>query len=440
MVEIDALPKSTTMAYAGVRTIAALFVVASTWSSALAAPNENKPVDYTGHRLVSVTPVTSAQVELLSTLADKLQLDVWQESTAVNVSALLRLRPDVVEEFEVDITRAGLTLTTRCTNLQEAIDDERRSMRFATYSTTPLRFQRYLKYAEFANALKQYAKKYDHVSYLSIGRSYEGRNIMAAHIKIKEDLPIVFLECGIHAREWISPSACLYIIDQLATGYEKDEGISQLLSKYEWRIHPIVNPDGYDYTHAAERLWRKTRSRSRFSDRCRGADANRNFDVGRFCRTRGSSSPCQDTYCGDFAFSEPESRAIRDALWAIQGRTEYYFSVHNFGQLWMFPYGYTDAPAPDYDLLMSISLRAKEAIKKVQGTAYTVGPISKTIYQVSGSSVDWAYEAMKVTKSFALELQPSWYRFQGSLGFLLPAEEIYPVVQETWAGIREAVA
>ncbi|KAL3238896.1 hypothetical protein MRX96_021916 [Rhipicephalus microplus] len=390
------------MAYAGVRTIAALFVVASIWSSALAAPNENKPVDYTGHRLVSVTPVTSAQVELLSTLADKLQLDVWQESTAVNV----------------------------------AIDDERRSMRFATYSTTPLRFQRYLKYAEFANALKQYAKKYDHVSYLSIGRSYEGRNIMAAH----EDLPIVFLECGIHAREWISPSACLYIIDQLATGYEKDEGISQLLSKYEWRIHPIVNPDGYDYTHTAERLWRKTRSRSRFSDRCRGADANRNFDVGRFCRTRGSSSPCQDTYCGDFAFSEPESRAIRDALWAIQGRTEYYFSVHNFGQLWMFPYGYTDVPAPDYDLLMNISLRAKEAIKKVQGTAYTVGPISKTIYQVSGSSVDWAYEAMKVTKSFALELQPSWYRFQGSLGFLLPAEEIYPVVQETWAGIREAVA
>ncbi|KAH8037665.1 hypothetical protein HPB51_015099 [Rhipicephalus microplus] len=258
MVELDAPPKSTTMAYAGVRTIAALFVVASIWSSALAAPNENKPVDYTGSTYGKSPP-------------------------AVNVSALLRLRPDVVEEFEAEVTRAGLNLTTRCTNLQEAIDDERRSMRFATYSTTPLRFQRYLKYAEFANALKQYAKKYDHVSYLSIGRSYEGRNIMAAHIKIKEDLPIVFLECGIHAREWISPSACLYIIDQLATGYEKDEGISQLLSKYEWRIHPIVNPDGYDYTHTAERLWRKTRSRSRFSDRCRGADANRNFDVGRFC-------------------------------------------------------------------------------------------------------------------------------------------------------------
>ncbi|KAL1483010.1 hypothetical protein MTO96_033417 [Rhipicephalus appendiculatus] len=438
MVGLDAPPMSTTMAYAGVRTIAAFFLVATTWSSALPAPNENEPVDYTGHRLVSVTPITTAQVDLLSTLADKLQLDVWQESTAVNVSALLRLRPDVAAEFETSITRTGLTLTTRCMNLQE----QTCQLPTCMSSVTPeVGSQLHLtKTGLFANALKQYAKKYEHVTYLSIGRSYEGRNIMAAHIKTQENLPIVFLECGIHAREWISPSACLYIIDQLATGYEKDEGIQQLLSKYEWRIHPIVNPDGYEYTHATDRFWRKTRSKSRFADRCRGADANRNFDIGRFCRSRGSTSPCQDTYCGDFAFSEPETRAIRDALWAIQGRTEFYFSVHSFGQLWMFPYAYSDARAPDYDQLMNISLRAKEAIKKVQGTVYTVGPISKTIYQVSGSSVDWAYEAMKVTKSFALELQPSWYRFQGKLGFLLPAEDIYPVVQETWAGIRAAVA
>lgn len=430
------------MAYSGIRTVAAtLFVVATTWSTALPASNENTQVDYTGHRLVSVTPTTESQVILLSTLVDKLQLDVWQESTAVNVSALLRLRPEVADEFEDSVTQAGLTVTTTCPNLQEVIDNERRAMRFTTYSATiPLRFQRYLKYSEFGNALQQYAKKYDHVTYLSIGRSYEGRNIIAAHIKTKENLPIVFLECGIHAREWISHSACLYIIDQLATEYEKDEGIRQLLSRYEWRIHPIVNPDGYDYTHTTDRLWRKTRSKSRFSNKCRGADANRNFDVGKFCRTHSSSNPCQDNYCGDYAFSEPESRAVRDALWATEGRTEFYFSLHSFGQLWMFPYGYTDLPAPDYDTLMNISLRAKEAIRSVQGTVYRVGSISKTIYQVSGSSVDWVYEAMHVTKSFALELQPSWFRFQGALGFMLPAKDIYPTVKETWEGIKAAVA
>nr|XP_050029803.1 zinc carboxypeptidase-like isoform X2 [Dermacentor andersoni] len=428
------------MANAGVRIVAAVLVLTAGWSSALPASDEATQIDYTGHRLVSVTPTTAAQVSLLSTLADKLQLDVWQEATAVNASALLRLRPEVAAEFEASVTRTGLRVTTRSSNLQEAIENERREMRFTTYSTTPLRFERYLKYAEFSNALKQYARKYDHVTYLSIGRSYEGRNIIAAHIKTKENLPIVFLECGIHAREWISHSACLYIIDQLATQYDKDDGIRHLLSRYEWRIHPIVNPDGYDYTHNTDRLWRKTRSKSRFSSKCRGADANRNFDIGGFCRIRASSNPCQDTYCGDYAFSEPESRAVRDALWATQGRTEFYFSIHSFGQLWMFPYAHSDVPVPEYKQLMNISLRAKEAIRKVQGTVYTVGLISKTIYQVSGSSVDWAYEKMGVTKSFALELQPSWLTFQGNLGFLLPAKDIFPTVKETWEGIRAAIA
>ncbi|XP_050029803.2 zinc carboxypeptidase-like isoform X2 [Dermacentor andersoni] len=428
------------MANAGVRIVAAVLVLTAGWSSALPASDEATQIDYTGHRLVSVTPVTAAQVSLLSTLADKLQLDVWQEATAVNASALLRLRPEVAAEFEASVARTGLRVTTKSSNLQEAIENERREMRFTTYSTTPMRFERYLKYAEFSNALKQYARKYDHVTYLSIGRSYEGRNIIAAHIKTKENLPIVFLECGIHAREWISHSACLYIIDQLATQYDKDDGIRHLLSRYEWRIHPIVNPDGYDYTHNTDRLWRKTRSKSRFSSKCRGADANRNFDIGGFCRIRASSNPCQDTYCGDHAFSEPESRAVRDALWATQGRTEFYFSIHSFGQLWMFPYAHSDVPVPEYNQLMNISLRAKEAIRKVQGTVYTVGPISKTIYQVSGSSVDWAYEKMGVTKSFAVELQPSWLTFQGNLGFLLPAKDIFPTVKETWEGIRAAIA
>lgn len=429
-----------TMAYVGIRTVTAVLVVTASWSSALPASSVPTQIDYTGHRLVSVTPITAAQVSLLSTLADKLQLDVWQEATNVNVSALLRLRPEVAAEFEASVTRTGLRVTTRSSNLQEVIENERREMRFTTYSTTPLRFERYLKYSEFSNALKQYARKYDHVTYWSIGRSYEGRNIIAAHIKTKENLPIVFLECGIHAREWIAPSACLYIIDQLATQYDKDDGIRQLLSRYEWRIHPIVNPDGYEYTHNTDRLWRKTRSKSRFSNKCLGADANRNFDIGSFCRTRASSNPCQETYCGDYAFSEPESRAVRDALWATRGRTEFYFSVHSFGQLWMFPYAYSGDPVPEYNQLMNISLRAKEAIKKVQGTVYTVGPVAKTIYQVSGSSVDWAYEKMGITKSFALELQPSWFRFEGNLGFLLPAKDIFPTVRETWEGIRAAIA
>ena len=28
--------------------------------------------------------------------------------------------------------------------------------------------------------------------------------------------PLVFMNCGIHAREWVSPATCMYVVDQVA--------------------------------------------------------------------------------------------------------------------------------------------------------------------------------------------------------------------------------
>ena len=44
---------------------------------------------------------------------------------------------------------------------------------------------------------------------------------------------------------------------------------------------------------------------------------------------------------GEAAFSEPESRAIRDGLLGLSGRVKMYFTLHAFSQFWMMPYGYT---------------------------------------------------------------------------------------------------
>lgn len=416
---------------------AALLAATGSWASL--ASKRTARADYTGHRLVSVTAATAADLSLLSSLADTLQLDVWEQSTAVGRPALLRLRPAVVDDFMATASREGLNVTTKCLNLQESIDNERREMRFATYSTEEDRFKRYLRYSEFKDALQQYAKEYDHVSYTSIGQSYEGRDIIGAHIKAKENLPIVFFECGIHAREWISHATCLYIIDQLATQYETDEEVKRLVSKYEWRIYPVVNPDGYEYTHTDDRLWRKTRSVSRLNSECLGADGNRNFDVGDFCKGRYSGDPCSDGYCGDGPFSEPEVRAVRDAVLSTQGRTEFYFSMHSFGLYWMFPYAYTNVSAANYELLLNISLTATEAISKLRRTEYEVGSISKLVARVPGSSVDWVYDHGGVKKAFAIELEPSWRTFDDSMAFALPARKILPSVKETWVGIKAAV-
>jgi murein tripeptide amidase MpaA len=68
----------------------------------------------------------------------------------------------------------------------------------------------------------------------------------------------MWVDGGIHAREWITPAVVTFMIKQLVEVQDQEE--SDLLEKLDWYILPQVNPDGYEYTRSTDRLWRKTRS------------------------------------------------------------------------------------------------------------------------------------------------------------------------------------
>lgn len=52
-----------------------------------------------------------------------------------------------------------------------------------------------------------------------MGVTEEGRKIVSVHIGAKSNTlkPAVFIEGGIHAREWISPATVTYFIHELVT-------------------------------------------------------------------------------------------------------------------------------------------------------------------------------------------------------------------------------
>lgn len=58
--------------------------------------------------------------------------------------------------------------------------------------------------------------------------------------------PGIFIEGGIHAREWISPAVVTFIIKSLLTS--KDPDVARIADSYNWYIVPILNPDGYKYS------------------------------------------------------------------------------------------------------------------------------------------------------------------------------------------------
>lgn len=88
---------------------------------------------------------------------------------------------------------------------------------------------------------------------MSIGDTYEGRSHDL--IKISSggggSRPAVFIDAGIHAREWAAPALALYIINQLVENYSDN---SDLVDSLDWFIVPVANPDGYEYTHTSVRL------------------------------------------------------------------------------------------------------------------------------------------------------------------------------------------
>ena len=96
-----------------------------------------------------------------------------------------------------------------------------------------------------------------------------------------------------------------------------------------------------------------------------------------------------------------------------------------------YPYGYTcSGVLPNSAKYSSLTKGAIAAVKAVHGTAFTGGPICTTIYQVSGDSVDYAFEVAKANYSMTVELRDT-----GNFGFVLPAAQILPSGEEMWAGL-----
>ena len=79
-------------------------------------------------------------------------------------------------------------------------------------------------------------------------------------LKIGENLgssqkTVIYIDGGMHAREWAAVSTTLYIIDHLLSDYANgDRSVKSLLKRFDFFIVPVVNPDGYEYTHTTVSL------------------------------------------------------------------------------------------------------------------------------------------------------------------------------------------
>ena len=97
--------------------------------------------------------------------------------------------------------------------------------------------------------LKRLANDYSNIATIvDIGKSVEGRELRVIKIGIdpsnRSNKPGIWIDGGIHAREWISPASVEYLVHELVENFELPEN-KNLIENFYLYILPIMNPDGY---------------------------------------------------------------------------------------------------------------------------------------------------------------------------------------------------
>ncbi|XP_074533448.1 carboxypeptidase A4 [Halichoeres trimaculatus] len=389
---------------------------------------------FIGDQVIRVIPESEEQIQLLQALEtqEEWEVDFWLHPVSTELPIDIRVplsSHSAVTEF---LHQHNIHYSILINNLQELLDEEKAEMQrnqMRERSTKSFNFGAYHSletiYSWMDTLVAQYPKL---ISKQEIGRSYENRPMYALKFSTGGDKrPAIWIDTGIHSREWVSQATGVWTANKIATDYGTDASLTSLLNTMDIYMLLLANPDGYAYTHSNDRMWRKTRSKNSGSV-CRGVDPNRNWDAG-FGGPGASRNPCSDSFHGPSAHSEIEVKNVVDLI-KSHGNFKSFISVHAYSQLLMYPYGYTCRDIPDQPELDSVGRAAVQKLTSLYGTRYKVGSICNIIYQASGGSIDWTYN-LGIKYSYAFELRDT-----GRYGFILPASQIIPTASETWLALK----
>jgi len=284
----------------------------------------------------------------------------------------------------------------------------------------------YHTYPEIETELGSIAAAHPGICQLfSIGQSWETRDLWVMKVSdnpaVNESEPELFINGGIHAREWIGVEVPLYYLNWLVDNYGSDPQATWLVDNRQIFIAPCVNPDGLVYCQNVAD-WRKNRRNN--SDGSYGVDLNRNWGGacngdtnGNWGGSGASHTPSAETYCGPSAFSEPETRAMRDFILAHD--FQIMITYHSYAEEVYWPWGYNTAVQTPTDAYQSAIADEFAAIN-----GYTAMQ-SAASYFTTGDTDDWTYGYSWYT------LGRENYPFTIELGtsFQPPQSQITPICQ-----------
>jgi len=281
---------------------------------------------------------------------------------------------------------------------------------------------------------------------------YDLRVLKLSNAAIGGTKPRLFINAGIHAREYATTPLVLEFAKRLVNGHGVDADATWILDHHEVHLLLATNPDGRKKAETGL-LWRKNTNTAYCgaSSNSRGADLNRNFSF-QWNSTGGagsSGSACNETYRGPSASSEPETQAVEAyirSLWpdrrgpnradaAPLDTAGIHLDIHSHGRLLLWPWGTNGVPAGNDKQLATLG--RKFAFWNGHTPQRSLG-----LYETDGTSDGPSYGELGVA-AFTFELgtaffeQCSYYNntlLPGNLPALTYAAKVARTPYQTPAG------
>ncbi|MEU0173455.1 M14 family metallopeptidase [Streptomyces massasporeus] len=416
----------------GRRTAALAGLLALTLAAPLSATTSDATADSARKAAASTDDVRQYEVRLHSTAKDRTAL----QRTGVTVDevhghgVVVSGRADQIKKLRTlgyEVTRLGAVPD------RSAGEDDLRLFDF------PSGDSKYHNYAEMTSEINSIVSANPSIaSQRVIGKSYQGRNIVA--IKISDNVgtdesePEVLFTHHQHAREHLTVEMALYLLRELTSGYGSDSRVTGMVNNREIWIVPDINPDGgeYDIATGSYRSWRKNRQPNSGSSYV-GTDLNRNWNYRWGCCGGSSGSTSSETYRGPAAESAPEVKVVSDFVRSrVVGGTQQIkagVDFHTYSELVLWPFGYTYS-----DTATGMTADDNAAFKAVgrkmaASNGYTAEQ-SSDLYITDGSIDDYLWGTHKIF-AYTFEMYPR----SGGGGFYPPDE----VIERETSRNRDAV-
>ncbi|TFB14215.1 gamma-D-glutamyl-meso-diaminopimelate peptidase [Filobacillus milosensis] len=267
-------------------------------------------------------------------------------------------------------------------------------------------------YEKMTSDIHQLSQTYPEIiDYHSIGQTKYGRDLWA--VKLGNGDATVFINGSHHAREWITTTLNMKMIQQYASAYYRNQSfknynVRNLLNEVAIWFVPMVNPDGVtlqqkglnalpkDIHNQVLQMNNGSYDFTRWKANASGIDLNRNYPADWPNITGDYSEPRWSNHKGEEPFSAIEAQLIRDFTYEID--PEMAFAYHTTGQVLYWHHHY-DSNQYDRDK------RLAETISNYTG--YRIIP--PTDEPGGGTYTDWFIQEYK-RPAFTVELNPHLYR------------------------------